>query len=373
MYDITSDLFDFREILNNVPCRVTKRRLSGGPGDGVSLVELELGDLSLCVLPTRGMGIWRGRCGDVELKWDAPAKGPVHPAFVNLADPSGLGWLDGFDEWLVRCGLENNGSPEFDEKGTLKYPLHGRIANTPAHSVTLDIDRKKGEITLTGVVREARLFFKKLELTSSLTMRAGTSTFTIRDTVTNLSAEPSGFQLLYHINTGMPFISPGARVVVPFERLAPRSDVAVENLPQWDKCGPETPGSSEAVFFFVPAADKGGRVKTMLANAEGNRGLVLDFDKKTLPRFCLWKNRLSHKDGYVLGMEPSVNFPNNYSFEKKHGRVVPLKPGQSRTHELRFEVLHDAESVKRTEKEIAAVHRAAGGKIEPKPVPEWTP
>ena len=372
MYDLSSDSFDFRESLNNVPCRVTKRRLSGGHSDGVSLVELELGDVSFCVLPTRGMGIWRGRCGDVELKWDAPAKGPVHPAFVNLADPSGLGWLDGFDEWLVRCGLENNGAPEFDEKGILRYPLHGRISNTPAHTVTLDVDRKKGEITLTGIVRETRMFFKKLELTSSLTMYAGTSTFTIRDTVTNLSAEPSGFQLLYHINTGMPFVSPGARVVVPFERLAPRTDVAVENLPKWDKSCPETPGSSEVVFFFDPAADKDGRVQTMLVNAEGNRGLALGFDKKTLPLFSLWKSRLSNNDGYVLGMEPSVNFPNNYSFEKKHGRVVPLKPGQSRTHELRFEVLRDAESVKRTEKAISAIHRAALGKIESKPVSEWT-
>ena len=373
MYDISPDSFDFREFLNNVPCRVTKRRLSSGPSDGVSLIELELGDLSLCVLPTRGMGIWRGRCGDVELKWDAPAKGPVNPAFVNLADPSGLGWLDGFDEWLVRCGLENNGSPEFDEQGVLQYPLHGRIANTPAHSVTLAIDRQKGEITLTGTVRETRLFFKKLELTSSLTMHAGTSTFTIRDTVTNLSAEPSKFQLLYHINTGMPFASPGARMIVPFERLAPRGDAAVENLPDWDKCGPETPGSSEVVFFLDPAADKDGRVKTMLVNAEGNRGIALNFGKKTLPQFSLWKSRLSNNDGYVIGMEPAVNFPNNYSFEKKHGRVASLKPGQSRTHELHFEVLRDAESVKRTEKEISAIHRTAAGKIEPKPVPEWTP
>ena len=111
----------------------------------------------------------------------------------------------------------------------------------------------------------------------------------------------------------------------------------------------------------------------MLVNAKGSRGFVLGFDKKTLPLFCLWKSRLSNKDGYVFGMEPAVNLPNNYSFEKKHGRVVPLKPGQARTHELRFEVLRDAESVKRIEKEIAAIHRTAAGTIEPKSVAEWTP
>ncbi|MDR0327038.1 MAG: aldose 1-epimerase family protein [Planctomycetaceae bacterium] len=364
-------LFEFRETLNRVPCRVSERRLFGGPSDGVTLVELEVGDLSLGVLPTRGMGIWRGRCGDVQLKWDAPCAGPVHPALVNLADPSGLGWLDGFNEWLVRCGLENNGSPEFDEKGTLKYPLHGRIANTPAHSVTLTIDKERGEITLTGLVRESRMFFKRLELTSSITLRAGTSGFTIRDTVTNISGEPGAYQLLYHINNGMPFITPGARVVVPFNRLVPRSPDAVENLPDWNKYGPETPGSNEVVFFLDPAADKDGWVKTMLINAEGNCGLVLCFDKKTLPLVSLWKSRLSNNDGYVSGIEPAVNFPNNYSFEKEKGRVVPLQPGESRMHELRFEVLHSAVAVKATEKEIEAIHKTAAGKIESKPVPEW--
>ena len=33
------------------------------------------------------------------------ADGPVNPAFVNLSGLGGLGWLDGFDELLARCGL----------------------------------------------------------------------------------------------------------------------------------------------------------------------------------------------------------------------------------------------------------------------------
>ena len=53
----------------------------------------------------------------VEVGWQSPVDGPVHPQFVPLADPSGLGFLDGFDELIVRCGLESNGAPEFDERG----------------------------------------------------------------------------------------------------------------------------------------------------------------------------------------------------------------------------------------------------------------
>ena len=65
--------------------------------------------------------------------------------------------LDGFDEFFVRCGLESNGAPDFDPKtGRLTHPLHGRIANRPAHNVELTVDTDKQEIALRGVVEETR-------------------------------------------------------------------------------------------------------------------------------------------------------------------------------------------------------------------------
>ena len=73
--------------------RVTKRTLRGGLRDGVDVVEVDNGRFRFVVIPTRGMGIWRASCGDVQLGWKSPAKGPVHPAFVPLWEASGLGWL----------------------------------------------------------------------------------------------------------------------------------------------------------------------------------------------------------------------------------------------------------------------------------------
>src|SRR5262245_41221881 len=117
---------------------VVKRTYAGGLSEGVVAVEINDGKLQLDVLPARGMGMWRvSALGDKELPtigWKSPVRGPVHPAFVDLGEPSGLGWLDGFDEFFVRCGLESNGAPDFDAKtGRLTHPLHGRIANRPAH------------------------------------------------------------------------------------------------------------------------------------------------------------------------------------------------------------------------------------------------
>ena len=131
------------------------------------------------------------------LGWRSPVHGPVHPALVRLCEASGLGWLDGFDELLVRCGLESNGAPEFNEDGTVRYGLHGKIANIPAHKVELAIDGESGEIAVTGVVDESRLFFNKLRMTSVYTTRAGQPAFTVTDTIRNISAEPAELELLY--------------------------------------------------------------------------------------------------------------------------------------------------------------------------------
>jgi hypothetical protein len=75
---------------------IAKRTLRGGLQDGVDVIEVNNGRFRFLVIPTRGMGIWRAWLGDVQLGWQAPVHGPVHPRWVNLWEPSGLGWLDGF-------------------------------------------------------------------------------------------------------------------------------------------------------------------------------------------------------------------------------------------------------------------------------------
>jgi len=233
-------------------CSVTKRRLRGGLRDGVDVVEVDNGTFRFVVVPTRGMGVWEARLGDLRLGWQSPVKGPVHPAFVPVAEASGLGWLNGFDELLVRCGLESNGAPVFNDDGTVRYGLHGKIANIPAHKVEVTVDGDSGEISVTGVVDEARLFFNKLRMTTTYTTRAGRPGMTITDTITNISAEPGELELLYHTNFGLPLVGPGAKVVLPVRKMAPRDADGVGNLDQWDTYGPETPGAPGYCHGFGP-------------------------------------------------------------------------------------------------------------------------
>jgi galactose mutarotase-like enzyme len=350
---------------------VTKRTLRGGPSDGVDVVEVNNGRFRFTVLPTRGMGIWRARCGNVRLGWKSPTKGPVHPALVPLWQPDGLGWLKGFDELLVRCGLESNGSPDFDANGRLCCPLHGRIANLPAHRVEITIDGESGEIAVMGTVDEAYLYGSKLRLTTTITTKVGEPSMTVADEVTNLSGQPGDMELLYHINFGVPLLGEGATVSLPVKRLAPRDAVAVADLPTWNAYGPETPGSIEVCHFFDLVADASGKTLAVLRSADGSHGVSVKFNKQQLPCFTIWKNRQAAVDGYVTGLEPATNYPNPKSFEKKKGRVVPLAPGETRRFELTIEAHTDATSLAAAEKVVKAIQGNVAPEICAKPDPNW--
>ena len=300
-----------------------------------------------------------------------PRTGPS--GLCRYGAPQRFGWIDGFDELLVRCGLESNGAPEFAADGRLRYGLHGKIANLPAHKVEVAIDGDSGLIAIRGTVNEARLFGAKLRLETLIETRAGNPGILVRDTVTNLSAAASEFELLYHVNFGVPLAQPGARVSLPVKRLAPRDAVAAGDLATWNHYGPETPGSAEACFFVEPASDVGGNTHVLLHDAAAARGVSLKFNTRQLPCFTLWKNREAACDGYVTGLEPATNFPNIKSFEKQQGRVVELPPGQSRSFAVELEPLAGADRVRAAAAAVAKLQQGVSAEILAEPDPRWSP
>src|SRR6185295_17982971 len=65
---------------------ISKRTLRGGVSDGVDVVSIDNGVLAVDVLPTRGMGLWRGLHRGMRLGWNSPVRFPVQPALVNRVD-----------------------------------------------------------------------------------------------------------------------------------------------------------------------------------------------------------------------------------------------------------------------------------------------
>lgn len=351
-------------------CSVQKRTLRGGLCDGVDVVEIDNGAAKFTVLPTRGMGLWRAAIGELSVGWQAPVKGPVHPKFVPLFEPGGIGWLSGFDELLCRCGLESNGAPEFMPNGQLKHPLHGRIANLPAHQVEVVYEPTRHELAVSGTVDESRLFGNKLRLRSTYRTRAGEASITLIDEVTNLSAGPSELELLYHVNFGPPLAWEGSRLVAPVKKLSPRNADAAADVPSWDTY-PAARLKPEVVHFFELAAGDSGRTRALLRNANGDRGVSLAWDVKQLPCFTLWKNPLPAADGYVTGLEPGINFPNVKSFEKEHGRVAVLAPGESRRYELTLDLHATAAAVDEAAAEIEKFSSSVKPTILSQPDADW--
>jgi hypothetical protein len=355
---------------------IVKRAYAGGLSDGVLSVAINNGRLEIDVLPTRGMGIWRViPHGDRELSsigWKSPVHGPVNPAFVDLGEPSGLGWLDGFDEFFVRCGLESNGAPDFDAKtGRLSYPLHGRIANKPAHEVDLVVDTDQQTISVRGVIEETRFHFLKLRMTTTITTKLGSSSFTVHDEIENRSSMPATTQMLYHVNFGLPLLDAGSRVVAPVRKLVPRTPHAASAIKTWDSYSAPQPGFEEMVYFFELNAADDGTTRAMLKNAHATRGVSLVFNKQQLPWFTLWKDTAGEADGYVTGLEPGTNFPNPRSFETAKERIVLLAAGQKQAFDVTVEVHGSSEEVSTAEAAVAKIQAGRQPTVFEQPQSDW--
>ncbi len=353
-------------------CAVDKYRMTDGLSQGVDVVDVIHDGCAIKLLPTRGMSIWDVHVKGKRFGWKSPVRGPVHPAFVPLGEPSGLGWLDGFDEMLVRCGLESNGAPEFDDvTGRLKYPLHGRIGNKPAHYVAVSTNADTKELAVQGIVEETRFHLTRLRMTSTLFTKPGQAGLRIRDEIENLADVGSEFQMLYHVNFGLPLLDGGSQVVAAVDQLVPRNAHAAEGIKTWNHYSAPQPGFEEQVYFAKLRAGDDGRTQTLLRNAHGTLGVSLLFSPKQLPCFSLWKDTQGERDGYVTGLEPGTNFPNPRGFEKKQGRVVPLKPGEKAALDLELQFHVTAEEVAAAEK---AIKKLAGDKppqVFDQPQPGW--
>ena len=347
---------------------VVLRRLRGGLSDGVDVIYLDNGLLTLAVLPTRGMGLWYGELNDLRLGWNSPVRNPVHPTFVDEMRRGGIGWLDGFNELVCRCGLGWNGAPGDD--GDQFLPLHGRVANLPAHEVRLEVT--ESGLSLIGVVDEASVFGGHLQLTSVLTTTFGEPSFSIADTVTNLSSAPADAEMLYHCNVGRPFLGAGARFQTAAAEMAPRDARAAEETDLWHTYkGPEQ-GYAEQVYFYRPIANAHGQGIAVLQAPDSNRAVAVRFDTSTLPWLTQWKNTQAEADGYCTGLEPATGFPNVRSYEREQGRVVRLGAAEEITFRLSMEVACDAAGARALTDEVNALQGEQAMEIHAAPRAGWS-
>src|SRR5205814_10595341 len=215
----------WKEAHDPSPWSVRKKTLHVGKQEGVEVIHVNNGKLSFTVDPTRGMSIYRVDMGDVGLVWKSPVKQLVNPAFINLDTRGGLGWLDGFNEWMVRCGIEWAGHPGLDDKRMLT--LHGKVGNIPASEVRVVVEHgNPTTIRVRGRVDEKSMFGANLELWTEISTQVGSNTFAISDEVRNTGSSAQEFQIIYHANHGAPLLEGGARFVSATKEIRPLDGVA---------------------------------------------------------------------------------------------------------------------------------------------------
>jgi hypothetical protein len=352
---------------------VTKRTLNSGISAGVELIEVDNGRMKIWVIASRGMGVWAAESEGQRLGWNSPVRGPVNPRYVSLMEPTGTGWLDGFDELMVRCGLESNGSAVFDAQSRLIYPLHGRIANRPAHSLQVEVDAAAGTITLRGIVDECRFHYQKLRLLTALTTSFGSTAFRWSDKVENLGGAPAGMQMLYHINIGEPLLTPGSRLIAPVREVSPHDyypdDRALRNYQLYPAV---TSLPSQQSFFFDLLADESGATQVLLEQPSEDRGLAIRFNRRELPCFTQWRNNVSAADGYVTGLEPGTNFPNPRPFEERNGRVITLVSGGVWQASVELELLLDHHRICKANAEIEQLRSNTIPEVHDSPQKDWS-
>jgi len=359
---------------------VKKNVIHGGKSEGIDIIEVNNGALSFSVLPTRGMGIWRGNYKSNNLGWDSPVCGPVNPSLINLDSENGLGWLAGFDELIVRCGIAHNGAAGVDvihhadgKTHETVLPLHGKIANIPAHFVAVEIEESNPpKIFIIGEVDEAMLFMPHLRLKTKIETVVGSNTFTITDEIVNCGTSETEIEMLYHCNFGPPFLDKGAKLVAPVREVAPRDSEAIDDAENYFLCDGPIAGFEEKVYLFDTAADEKENTIAMLKNKNADKAVALRYNKKELPFFTFWKNTAAVDDGYVVGLEPGTDFPNNRSFERECGRVKRVAPSDSYKISLEVEVLDDEKSVLEIEKEIAEIQKNIVPKTHLNPIAKFS-
>ena len=315
--------------------------LAGGKAKGVKAFDVRNGSgLEFTVLADRcldiaGLSFKGTNCSYIS------KTGIVAPEYY---DENGIGFLRSFHAgFLTTCGLRNVGVPCEDNGET--FSLHGRISNTPGEEVcaaTEWIDDVP-VLTISGKMREARLFGENLVLSRKITCKYGENKITIQNTVENLGFKREALMLLFHFNIGYPLLDEDSILVTPTGKLTPRDPEALKGEISYHQCQQPTPDYSEQVFYHNLKSDAQGETCVALINKNLKLGVAIHFNKNQFFNFTQWKQM--GEGEYVMGMEPCNCYVGGRVDPRNSGILEYLEPGEIRNFDLTIELLNGMDEI----------------------------
>ncbi len=312
--------------------------------------------LSFTLLPDRGLDIWSASYKGIPLTWIAP--GSPHPPDY------GQSWLQQFNGGLLTtCGLAHVGPPEVDSVSGERRDLHGNFTRLRAQEVglgngywtdyytdTAQTDQRwRYELPITGLIHESRLFGSQLRVRRAIHIAFPQADLGVYDFITNLGDQPVPLMLLYHVNLGWPLIRAGATLHTPHEKVYPRDATARAGFDTWPTYEAASAGYPEQVFFHhlkTPSAvsEEPDLTGVVLANAESDFAVRLQWTFNSLPYFTQWKN--TRQGIYVCGIEPGNCIPEGQNAARANGRLQMIQPGETVETYLSLDIVEGAEAVK---------------------------
>jgi hypothetical protein len=300
--------------------------LTDGPGAGSRLLEVRTPDgISADIALDRGGDLFRIGCRGTELGWRSAVDGATPWPVLDSED--GLGFMRGFDGFLVTCGLDHHGvattTPATDFHYPLRqknhHPLHGRIMASKAELVEKSIDWQAGVISIGLFVRQASVFGEVLELARTWTFSLTAPQFRLQDRVINRGFRPTRHGILYHINFGHPFLSEATRVLA--DHWPPADALAVDQI---------TPDDAHVERVDAAPSPQSGCIE--VTNGDLNIAVTIAYDSLRLPVTALW--RAFQSGVYALAIEPQTIFTPD-------GADSVLAAGQETLYGLEFTLSHD--------------------------------
>jgi hypothetical protein len=316
--------------------------------NGMRIIEAYNGSgLTFTVLPDRGLDIWTAHYNGIPLTWISQGS-PHAPDF-------GMLWKQQFNGGLLTtCGLTHVGPPENDDLTGEWRDIHGLYSRLRAYNVGVTGEDDNLTLNLSGTVSENVLFGEQLRLTRNIRITLGKPQIEISDTVANMGDEPSPLMILYHCNLGYPLISNHTRLHTADQGVYPRDDAARPGYLTWPDYAAAVPRYAEQVFYHHvkhAGKDDAGRELSAAALLQERWGLKFEWDTRTLPYLCQWKN--TREGIYISGIEPGNCVPEGRNASRQNNRLVMLEPGQQHDFFLRLTVLDGAEAVENMKQQVS--------------------
>jgi galactose mutarotase-like enzyme len=315
--------------------------LDNGSGKGMRIAWINTGTgLRYKVLIDRAMDISDAFYNQYSLAW-LSHNGTTYPQPFS---DKGIDWLRTFNGGLLTtCGLTHVGGPESDEFG--ERGVHGHISNIPAEIESIiqpDPLMGKMEMSITGIIRESRIFGPSLALRRTISSTLGEAKIRIHDEVINYGNTPAPLMILYHFNFGYPLIDEGTEILWEGNwkpRFGDENAKIFKEGNDFKKCPApieDHSGSGEEVVLIDPVANDEGICSCGLYNPKIDLKVELNFNKKQLPTLTNWQHW--GKNEYVTALEPGTNYPIGQSKAKENNELIFLNPFESRSFDLDLSV-----------------------------------